>query len=253
MKILSPLASAMDFLTRLTPARIHNDETIGASVKYFPVVGMVLGALLTGPFFLGVLRGHPWIQAWLLLCASLWVTRGLHWDGVADIIDAWGASINQERFWEVIKDSRIGAFGAMGLALGLGGQLILLHEALRAEAYGAVAFSFVFGRGLCVGLAYSARSMARTSGLGALTLKGATAATLLTAFVLTLAAALPLRPIHSMAPILALGLLGLVELHALAKKVGGLNGDFLGACIVWGELAALLGWALGSSASRYPF
>ena len=118
MKILTPLSAAMDFLTRLAPARIHDDATIAASVKYFPVAGMVVGTVCTAPFALGVLRGHPWLQAWLLLCLNLWITRGLHWDGMADIADAWGASGDTQRFWTVIKDSRIGAFGGMALVLG---------------------------------------------------------------------------------------------------------------------------------------
>ena len=253
MKVLTPLSAAMDFLTRLAPARIHDDATIEASVKYFPVAGMVVGTLCTAPFALGVLRGHPWLQAWLLLCLSLWITRGLHWDGVADIVDAWGASVDKERFWTVIKDSRIGAFGGMALVLGLVGQLLLLHEAAQAGAWNAIAFSFIFGRGLCVGLAYSARHLARSSGLGLLTLRGATPAALVMALILTLLPAFPLGLLPSLAPILALGLLGLVELHTLARRVSGLNGDFLGACIIWGELAALLGWAIAANTTMPPF
>ncbi|MBU1003230.1 MAG: adenosylcobinamide-GDP ribazoletransferase [Proteobacteria bacterium] len=252
MTIFTPFMAAMNFLTRLAPARIHDDSTIAASVKYFPLVGMVLGGLLTLPFFFGLLGGYPWIQAWLLAGASLWATRGLHWDGWADIFDAWGSGARGERFWEVLKDSRIGAFGVMALIMGLGGQILLLHEALAVRAYGAIAFAFVLGRGLCVGLAYCSRNLARGTGLGQLTLQGATLPSLIIALGLTLFAGLGLRPLHTLAPALMLGLLGLVELHTLAKKSGGLNGDFLGAAIVWGELAALLGWLLATRSNLIP-
>ncbi len=238
--------AAMDFLTRLAPARIHDEGTIAASVKYFPVAGMVLGGLLCLPLYLGVLAGRPWVQAWLVACGSLWLTRGLHWDGVADVCDALGAGGGPERFWEVLKDSRLGAFGGLGLVLGLGGQIILLHEALAAGAVGAVAFSFVFGRGLCVAVAWSCRSFSRGSGLGSLTLAGATLPALGAALVLTLATAPVLRPLAGLVPALALGLAGLMEIRTLARRMGGLNGDFLGLAIVWGELSCLLGWTLAA-------
>lgn len=252
MKIVSPFMASMDFLTRLAPARIHDEATIAASVKYFPLVGLILGWLLTLPFLFGLLSGYPWVQAWILAGTSLWATRGLHWDGWADIFDAWGSGATGERFWEILKDSRIGAFGVMALIMGLCGQILLLHEALTVKAYGAVIFAFALGRGLCVGLAYCGRDLARGTGLGQLTLQGATLPSLIVALGLTLLAASGLRPLQALAPALMIGLLGLVELLALAKKSGNLNGDFLGAIIVWGELSALLGWLLAARSNLIP-
>lgn len=252
MRVLTPLTAAVEFLTRLAPARIRDEATIAASVKYFPVAGMVLGGLLTAPLFMGLLGGHPWAQAWALLCGSLWLTRGLHWDGVCDVFDALGPGGGQ-RFWEVLKDSRTGAFGAMSLVMGLAGMLVLYHEALAAGAYGAVAFSFVFGRVLCVAAAFSGRSLSRGGGLGSMTLAGATGGTLCTALLLGLAAAPVVRPASALVPMLALGILGLVEIRSLAGRVGGMNGDFLGLAVVWGELAALLGWLLSANLGALPF
>ncbi|BBD09626.1 adenosylcobinamide-GDP ribazoletransferase [Desulfovibrio ferrophilus] len=252
MKVITPFMAAMDFLTRLAPARIHDEKTIAASVKYFPLVGLVLGGLLTLPFALGLLSGYAWIQAWLLTGASLWATRGLHWDGWADLFDAWGSGASGDRFWEIIKDSHIGAFGVMGLIMGMGGQVLLLHEALAAKAFGTIAFSFVLGRGLCVGLAYCSKGLSRSAGLGKLTLQGATLPSLIFALALTIFVGLGLRPLHALAPALMISLLGMVELHTLARKSGGLNGDFLGAAIIWGELSALVGWLLAVRADLLP-
>lgn len=252
MMVLTPFMAATAFMTRLAPARIHSDEDMAAAVKYFPLVGVVLGGLVTLPFHLGLFATSPWIQAWMLAGFSLWATRGLHWDGWADIFDAWGSGERGERFWEILKDSRIGAFGVMALVMGLGGQILLLHEALAVKAYGAVAFSFVLGRALCVGLAYTGRKLARGGGLGRLTLAGATPWALLVALGLVLVTAPAMRPVIGLAPGLMIGLLGLTELNALARRAGGLNGDFLGAMIVWGELSALMGWLLTAHVNLVP-
>jgi len=252
VKIATPLLAALSFLSRLGPARIHDDATLAASVKYFPLAGAVIGALVTAPFFFGFLRGHPWLQAWLLLVLALWATRALHWDGWADVFDAWGSGAHGERFWTVMKDSRLGAFGGVALVMGLVGQLLLLHNALEAGAFGAVAWAFVLGRGTCVATAYMGRDLARGQGLGRTFLAGATSWALLLVVLQVFGLGLAVRPEIALAPALAVAFLGVVELSALARRMGGMNGDILGAAVIWGELAGLMGYTAVSGLPPLP-
>ncbi len=242
MRVVTPLVASLSFLSRIAPARVYEDAVLARTVKYFPLAGLVIGVLVTLPFYLGFLRGHPWLQAWTLLMLSLWITRGLHWDGWCDLFDAWGSGARGERFWEIVKDSRLGAFGAMALFMGLAGELVLLHGLLQDRAYEAVVWAFVLGRGTAGALACAGRSLARQGGLGRTFLPGATpwALVLVTAQVIGLG--LLTRPVQLMAPALAVAFLGVVELWSLARRMGGLNGDFLGAAVIWGELAGLVGW-----------
>jgi len=244
----SGLLLALSFLTRLVPGREARTEEFAATLPWFPVVGALLGVLLVGPFRLGLLPNTPWLAAWLALLGSLWLTRGLHWDGWADLCDAWGSRAQGERFWQVLKDSRTGAFGATGLCMGLSGQLLLLHHCLGWGLFLGVGYAFVFGRGLAVGLMAMNRNLSRP-GLGAAFLPGATSGRLAATALLTLGPGFLILPAPSLAATLLLGLLGLSELSVLARRHGGLNGDFLGCAIVWGELSALLGLALTSGAA----
>ncbi|MDY7000245.1 MAG: adenosylcobinamide-GDP ribazoletransferase [Thermodesulfobacteriota bacterium] len=239
---------ALGFLTRLTRARMAEDTEFSASWPYFPLVGLVLGGVLAAPFALGFLRGHTWVQAWLLLGGSLFLTRGLHWDGWADLWDGWGSGAKGERFWEVLKDSRIGAFGVMGLVMGLLGQMFLFRTALSLEAYKALVFAFILGRGSAVVLACRTRDLARP-GLGRTFIQGATKTVVLVTFGQVLLAGAFLLPLPALTLSLAVTVLGLAGLMFLARKKQGVNGDFLGAAIVWGELAGLLGWSLVSGAT----
>lgn len=242
MKVVTPLLAAMGFMTRIAPARVYEDEVFAATVKYLPLVGAVIGALVTAPFYFGFLRGHAWLQAWLLLLLSLWITRGLHWDGLADIFDAWGSGARGDAFWDVMKDSRLGAFGGIALFMGLAGQLVLLHNAMLLKAYEAVAWSFVLGRATCAWTAFMGRGLERESGLGRTFLPGADWRAVVLTAVQVVGLGLLVRPPATMIPALAVAVLGAVELGSLARRQGGMNGDFLGAAVIWGELAGLMGF-----------
>lgn len=239
------LLTALSFLTRLAPGRRCEPEDLASAMPWLPVVGLILGGLLAAPLALGLFAASAWVQAWLVLAGSLWLTRGLHLDGLADIADAWGSGATGERFWGIVKDPRLGAFGAMGLVIVLSGQLVLLHELLARQALGALTLVFVLGRLAAVVLARSARTLARP-GLGRLFISGATRHGLALALATSLGAGLLLvRPLP-LAAMLAASLAPILGLRRLARQQDGLNGDFLGAAIVLGELGACLGWLLAS-------
>lgn len=238
---VTQLLLAVGFLTRMVPARVAETGEMGRSLRVFPLVGLGIGLVLAAPWAFGVAAGHPWVQAWLWLAGALFVTRGLHWDGWVDLWDAWGSGAQEERFWEVLKDSRMGAFGGMGLFMGLTGQLILLHNVFQLQAWGLLIWIPVLGRTAAAILAWMGRDLHRP-GLARAFLNAADTHCLL--LVLAQAALLGLLLVPAKAFVLAGVLLitGLVILVRLAKKRQGLNGDFLGTAIIWGEFSALLGW-----------
>ena len=246
MKRLLGLLTALGFLSRLAPARLVRPEELGAALGWFPVVGLILGLLAGrggggGPWYFGLLQGHPLVQAWIVVGLIFFLTRGLHWDGLADLSDAWGSGAVGEEFWTVLKDSRSGAFGVMGLVLGMAGQIVLLHECLKVGAYGVVVWSLVLGRAVCVGLAFSGRSLARP-GLAKAFLGAARPGACVAALALSLVFGLVLVPWPGLVVSCVLAVAVVAALDRLARKQGGLNGDFLGAAVVLGEIAALLGW-----------
>ncbi|WP_147819037.1 adenosylcobinamide-GDP ribazoletransferase [Salidesulfovibrio onnuriiensis] len=239
MKQLRIFLNTLGFMTRLAPARVVPEEEIFKSMPVMPLIGVVLGAVLALPWKLGLLAGQPWIQAWLLVILNAWLTRGLHYDGLSDIFDAVTAHTSRERFWEVVKDSRCGVFGVLALVLFVAGQLLLFHALLEARLYAAVGFVFVFGRFGCVSFGYFAKHLARP-GLGKLLMDGATFNGSLLALLFTAAVGFYCLPLWSL--LLCFGFLTATHypLYNLAERVGGANGDFLGAAVMLAELAAML-------------
>jgi adenosylcobinamide-GDP ribazoletransferase len=235
VKPLHDFHVALTFLTRLGRARITTSEAISRSMPMYPMVGLLLGLILA---LVSLLPVSSWPLAWLLTGLNLLLTRGLHWDGWADLWDGWGSGATGERFWDIVKDSHIGAFGTMGLVLGLGMQAALFESAISGGAWAALAFAPVFGRFCCLVLARMSQSLTRP-GLGQNALLGATRSALILGAGTTLLPALFLAPSHVGFTIL-LTVPALTALLVLGRRQGGVNGDFLGTAIIAGEFCALL-------------
>ncbi|GLZ88386.1 adenosylcobinamide-GDP ribazoletransferase [Metapseudomonas resinovorans] len=116
---MTPLLIALQFLTRL-PVRLPGmpePEQIGRSLLWYPLVGLLIGALLLGGAWL--LDGHPPLLSAALLLA-LWVglSGGLHLDGLADTADAWvGGYGDRERTLTIMKDPRSGPIAVVVLVV----------------------------------------------------------------------------------------------------------------------------------------
>ncbi|MFW5734764.1 MAG: adenosylcobinamide-GDP ribazoletransferase, partial [Oceanidesulfovibrio sp.] len=179
-RLAAGISAAFGFMTRLGPARIVPPETFARCLAWFPFVGLALGLLATIPVFAlsgfgaGAVDSSRATTGALLYVGFLaWLTRGLHWDGLSDVADAWGSGARGESFWEIMKDSRCGAFGVLGLVFFAGGQLLLAREALRLGLWGSLILAPIAGRATLVCLAWAGRSLSRT-GLGQIFLAGAT-------------------------------------------------------------------------------
>lgn len=122
---------ALQFLTRLpVPAvRDFQADELARSAAWFPLVGLLLGGLLA-LLGLAVRPFDPWLAALLVLLAWVWLTGGLHLDGLADTFDALGAAHrDRERFLQVLSDPHVGSFGVIALVLQLAAKLVLLGVA----------------------------------------------------------------------------------------------------------------------------
>jgi len=234
--------ATLGFLSRLTRGRLMDEADMRRSMFHLPLCGLVIGAFACAPALAGLFAGRFQAQAFLCVALSVWLTRGLHLDGLSDVLDGSAAHVNPERFWAIVKDSRCGAFGVAGVALLLIGQTTFFAEVLRDGPAWALVWVFVFGRACGVIFGWVGKPLVRP-GLGGLFLAGADAWAVAWALALGLGPALWLWPwAASCAALCALVLL--TPLYRLAKAVAGLNGDFLGAAILLGESAAALGLVL---------
>lgn len=231
--------TALTFLTRFGNARITSAAQLSSTLAMYPLVGAFIGASLVLAAQIPI---SPWVRAWCLCALNMYITRGLHWDGWADLWDGWGSGSTGERFWEIVKDSHIGAFGVIGLILGIGLQASLYEAAIAQDAWLYLGWSCMFGRLCCLVLARLGKTLARP-GLGQKALEGATTQNLLIALLSTLPVIFFLSVKMLCASLLMAGL-AISVLYRMGKAQGAVNGDFLGSAIITGELCALLPLAL---------
>ncbi|RYB02862.1 adenosylcobinamide-GDP ribazoletransferase [Lichenibacterium ramalinae] len=253
------LLTALRFYTRLpvpplTVEAAHPPEPFARCLAWAPLAGAVVGAcgaaVLAGAAALGL---PPSVGALLALGATLLVGGALHEDGLADMADGFGGGRTRERKLAIMRDSRIGTYGALALGLSLllrAACLAALGERGGAGLAGAALVAAgAASRGF--GLLPLARlPPARADGLGhgAGAMPGAvfrTAAWLGGAIGL----ALPiLAGAGAARAALALGLAGLAAAgttRLAARQVGGFTGDVAGACQQLCEAAMLIGLLVG--------
>ncbi len=124
---------AMTFLTRLPMPKVVNFQPsdMAKAVVWFPLAGVVVGALVAVAWSLGNLI-HPLLAGLFGLLLWVWVTGALHLDGLSDLTDALGAAhSNEERFFTVLSDPAVGSFGVVVLVL----QLLMKWVLLTLLAY----------------------------------------------------------------------------------------------------------------------
>jgi adenosylcobinamide-GDP ribazoletransferase len=122
--------TAVMFLTRIRVAANmdHSPEYLRQAPRYFPVIGWIVGAV-SALFYL-VFSRFISVDAGILasMVAGVLVTGGFHEDGFADVCDGFGGGWTREKILAIMKDSRIGVYGAIGLIFVLGSKYVLLRE-----------------------------------------------------------------------------------------------------------------------------
>ena len=123
------LGVAVQFLTRVPVPVSHSafePQWLSDSARYFPLVGTFVAAFgATVMWVAGLVFPHV-LAVGLSMLATVWLTGAFHEDGLADTCDALGGAVSRERALEIMKDSRIGTYGAMGLVLVVGLKLAVL-------------------------------------------------------------------------------------------------------------------------------
>ena len=238
---------ALSTLSRLPTPHLEGvtpRELVNSAVGY-PLVGALLGALIGVPAQLAAEAGAPaGLVAVGALLASALLTGGLHEDGLADSADGLGGGRDKAHALEIMRDSRIGSYGALALLLVVG----LRIEALRAMQPGAMAagivVAFVLSRLAALGLmATLPPARADDARLAAQLIRETGPRHL---FGGGLIAGLCLLPVADPTLLVVLGLclVGTTLLRATFRhKLDGLTGDLIGAGTLLIEALAMAAWA----------
>jgi len=239
---LHDLRVAVGFLTRIPMGDVTREGTVevdmARAVPWFPLVGALIGAIVGGAYVLFDELLNVRIASMLAVGLGLLITGAFHHDGLADIADAFGGGTTVERRLEILKDSRLGTYGTAALSMAIVGEILAISELKGAEAFAAIVVAHSLGRSMALGAMILAPSAG--SGMGSDYMERLSPIGVLVGMFVGIVAASVFSPIF---PVVTIGVAALVTMLIVAlaiRKIGGINGDVLGAIVVLSGLATLI-------------
>ncbi|MEQ1629907.1 MAG: adenosylcobinamide-GDP ribazoletransferase [Gallionella sp.] len=247
------LLTAVQFFTRLpVPDWVgHSAGQLNQASRYFPLVGMVVGALSAAILYSSAQVFPLSVAVLLSMIASILITGAFHEDGLSDFVDGLGGGFTREKVLAIMKDSRIGAYGVIALVLALlikfQSLLALCHahswQFLAAALIAAHSFSRLMATSIMLTQRYirdddTARAKPAAQQISTVSFTIATL-TGIASLALLFAAGEPVVNLSS--AVFAAIMMRMYLAWRLRKRLGGYTGDCLGAVQQLTELAFYLG------------
>jgi adenosylcobinamide-GDP ribazoletransferase len=228
---------ALSFLTIL-PVAIDsaNDSDVAASMAWFPLVGLFIGlAFALEDRALGFLFGHAMRSAIIVLSMAV-LSGAIHLDGLADTADALGAGHDRQRALEILRDSRIGAFGTIALFFALGLKVLSLAGLSGRPRLAALVLAPTLSRWALVAVSYKIDYL-RSAGAGSAMLGRGVKRNLTIASIIAVLAMVPFLS-RKVFLTYAIGVIATITMRSFYRRwLHGVTGDLIGAC---GEVVEVL-------------
>ena len=236
---------ALMFYTRIPcPKWVgYSDEKLNHSSRYFPAIGFITGGFAALLFSAGVCVFPESLAILIAMIGSIWFTGAFHEDGFADVCDGFGGGWTAEKILTIMKDSRLGTYGSVGLTGLLAAKFIALISLPMVWVIPALIVGHVWSRWTALNLvrfSYYARldATSKTKPIG----KQLRNSDYLWATLLALPALLLLPQLIYLFILLPLPLLIWRMKVYFEKWIGGFTGDCLGATQQLAELLIYLTW-----------
>ncbi|MBM4278219.1 MAG: adenosylcobinamide-GDP ribazoletransferase [Deltaproteobacteria bacterium] len=239
---MRPFLHALSFLTILPMGgnTITEDRELARSMAFFPVVGLLIGLILCPGYYLLSLFFLKPLVIWLTIGLLVFLTRGLHLDGFADTMDGLSSGGSRENILEVMRDSRIGAFGVMSLIFLIGAKYFALDQIPNSSFYPSLILMTVLGRNSMVLVCYRSPYARSGEGLGKPFSENLHFREMAVSLILTFGIALLLTGTKGILVFLGVGLFSMGYRFFFIKRLGGVTGDILGGANEISELLTLL-------------
>ncbi len=231
-KEIKILITALMFYTRIPVPHIpgYTDDLLNRATKYFPLTGFVIGGISAIVFwgFQFIIPAH--LALIFSMIASIFATGAFHEDGFADFCDGMGGGMDQERILAIMKDSRIGTYGTIGLVMILAVKFSLLIHLPIIKLPMIILTGHIISRFIPVVLIFTSHyaredMTSKSKPVGTKSTK----TDLVVAFLFCIPAGLPVPwkvwPVF----ILVMGVVFLRFRQYIHKKIAGYTGDILGA------------------------
>jgi adenosylcobinamide-GDP ribazoletransferase len=224
--------TAIMFYTRIPVPKFtgYSEENLNKATRYFPLVGIIVGAITALLFYLLQFILPKELAVLLSMAASIFITGAFHEDGFADFCDGFGGGYTKEKILEIMKDSRIGTYGTIGLIMMLAIKFLSLTNIETAQIpivlISAHAFSRVFPILMIYTSSYSRMdATSKTKPIG----KKSNLLSLIIAVLFGIGLLFFIHWIAVLIIIIFCNIVFLIFRNYVIRKLGGYTGDVLGA------------------------
>jgi adenosylcobinamide-GDP ribazoletransferase len=238
--------AAVQFLTRVpVPAQSYSADSLARSVKFFPAVGLLVGASAALVHLLLAPHLQRDVVAVLVLTFLLLITGLIHEDGLADAADGFGGGRNREQVLLIMRDSCIGSYGAVALALSFLSRILLLSSLPLALVPQYLIATRVLGQWTTLPLSFylspaRAESEEGQNGQGARIARITSLGSLIAGTVFSFAVVIALLRARASFAIGVAIVVTLVSGLYFQRRIGGVTGDCFGAANQIAEVAVYL-------------
>jgi adenosylcobinamide-GDP ribazoletransferase len=236
-RIVTQIRLALSFLT-IIPLRIESaDESdVAASMAWFPLIGLAMGlGFALEDYALSFFLGQVLRSAIIVLSMAA-LSGAVHLDGLADTADALGAGSNRDRALDILRDSRIGVFGAIALFFALGLKMLSLVGLSGKPRLAALILAPTIGRWALVAVSHKMDYL-RAEGAGSSMLGRGSERNLVIASLIAILAMIPFLS-RKVIIMYAIAVICVILMRSFYRRwVQGITGDLIGAC---GEIVEVL-------------
>lgn len=236
--IAEEIATAFQFLTRVPlPAFAWSADGLARSAKFFPVVGLAIGFAMAALHLCLSPHLPTGIVAMLIVLFAVLVTGGLHEDGLADVADAFGGGRDRDQILSILKDSRIGSYGAIALAFSIASRILLLALIPGNRFTRYIVSAQVLSRWTILPLGAMLPAARKLEGQGARLARQISSISVVVGTLIAFGTAVLILRINAAVPILIILLLTVVSGLCYWRRIEGITGDCFGATIQLAEIA----------------
>lgn len=240
--ILKTFPVALQLLTILRlPSKIEiKAKTVAESMAWFPLVGLLIGFILGGIWYIMSFVFPPLLVSLLVVMTVAIITRGLHLDGLSDTLDGLGGGYTKERRLEIMKDSHIGAFGVTGIIFAILLKMMAIFELSETSRLLVLIIFPMMSRFSMVLVAWKCPYARKEGGLGKDYVESVNSSAVILAATTTLVVSLLLVSYWGLILFLSVIFISLILAWFFLRALGGVTGDVLGAVNELTEISVLV-------------
>ncbi|MEQ8155402.1 MAG: adenosylcobinamide-GDP ribazoletransferase [Clostridiaceae bacterium] len=235
----------LQFLTRI-PININiqvTREDFQKGVIFFPVTGLIIGAFDAAVYYSSGLIFSGSSPVFLVVAAHAAITGGIHMDGLSDTADGIFSGRTKDRILEIMKDSRVGTFGALALIFLVLGKFTALSSVNKGQIISSLILAPVVARTLMTFMMYKRKYARDKEGMGDLFIGVLDRRNFLGAVIIGTVLVLIIGREKGLLVLGCCLIFTLLFRRYIEKQIGGITGDILGATVELDELLVYLIYA----------